>query len=290
MKQSTKLAVIGGDVRQAYLAELLCADGHEVRVFALERHFVSGCTPITDLRAGLSDIRAVILPMPVQHGEALLNAPLSNAPHSLSSILDAVPAGTLTLAGAVPFSMHARSVQNELRLIDYLSRDELAIRNAVPTCEGALQIAMEQTAFTLQGSNCLVIGNGRIGKLLAEKLRALAANVTVSARSARDFALIDAAGMSAIHTRNLTNLDSFDLIFNTVPAAILGSAEFSSIKKACIIIDLASLPGGIVPDTKIPPHCKVIPALSLPGRVAPLSAARAIHQTILTILQEEGVL
>lgn len=133
MNQSTTLAVVGGDVRQAYLAELLHEAGHTVRTFALERRPAAGCTAVSDLQACLADARAVILPMPVQTGDGSLNAPLANAQHTIGDVLDAIPAGTLTLAGAVPFSVHARAVQNGLTLIDYLSREELAIRNAVPT-------------------------------------------------------------------------------------------------------------------------------------------------------------
>ena len=132
MNQSTTLAVVGGDVRQAYLAELLHEAGHTVRTFALERRPAAGCTAVSDLQACLDDARAVILPMPVQMGDGSLNAPLANAQHTIGDVLDAIPAGTLTLAGAVPFSVHARAVQNGLTLIDYLSREELAIRNAVP--------------------------------------------------------------------------------------------------------------------------------------------------------------
>lgn len=132
MVHSAVLAVVGGDVRQAYLAGLLRDEGHEVRVFALERHPIDGCTCIGDLRTGLAGVQAVILPMPVQHGDAALNAPLANAPHPLGDVLDAIPPQMLTLAGAVPFWVHARAVQNEIQLLDYLSRDELAIRNAVP--------------------------------------------------------------------------------------------------------------------------------------------------------------
>ena len=132
MTKSATLAVVGGDVRQAYLAELLHADGHTVRTFALERHPVEGCVPAEDPRACFAGTQAVILPLPIQHGDAQLNAPLSNAPHPLSNVLDAIPADTLTLSGSVPFWVHARAVQNNLHLIDYLSRDELAIRNAVP--------------------------------------------------------------------------------------------------------------------------------------------------------------
>ena len=41
MNQSTTLAVVGGDVRQAYLAELLHEAGHTVRTFARRR--LHGC-------------------------------------------------------------------------------------------------------------------------------------------------------------------------------------------------------------------------------------------------------
>ncbi len=168
-----------------------------------------------------------------------------------------------------------------------------AVQNAndIPTCEGAIQLAMEQTAYTLQGSRCLVIGYGRIGAQLARKLRALDAQVTVSARSPRDFARIQSAGMQTLDTRSLAGqLGGFDLIFNTVPSPVLGAPELAELLPDCLVIDLASLPGGISPDTQPPPSCRVLHALSLPGRVAPLSAARAIHDTVCTILQEESVL
>ncbi len=291
MNKSAILGVVGGDVRQAYLASLLRADGHEVRTYAIERHKIEGCLPVSDPRSGFSDVQAVILPMPIQHGDAQLNAPLSNSPHPLGDVLDAIPAGTVTLAGAVPFWVHARAVQDELKLIDYLSRDELAIRNAVPTCEGAIQLAMEQTEHTIQGARCLVIGYGRIGALLAGKLCALGANVTASARSPRDFARIEAAGMSRMDTRKLAgHLKGFDLIFNTVPTPVLGPAELCDMAPSCLVIDLASLPGGVARDAVPASGCRIMHALSLPGKVAPLTAAKAIYETVLTILHEENVL
>ena len=38
----------------------------------------------------------------------------------------------LVLAGAASDAVRAHAAQNSLRLIDYLTREELAIRNAVP--------------------------------------------------------------------------------------------------------------------------------------------------------------
>ncbi len=163
------------------------------------------------------------------------------------------------------------------------------IANDIPTCEGAIQLAMEQTEYTLQGSQCLVTGYGRIGALLARKLCALGAKVTASARSPEDFARIEAAGMKQLDTRKLAGkLKGFDLIFNTVPAPVFGPAELSDIAPACLLIDLASLPGGVAGDAR--PGCRVLHALSLPGKVAPLTAAKAVYETVLTILQEEGIL
>ena len=291
MNPSATLAVVGGDVRQAYLAALLQESGYCVRTFALDRHPIDGCCAADDLRTCFSGVQAVILPLPVQHGSTLLNAPLTNAVYPLRDVIEAVPPGTIALAGAVPFWLHARAVQNDIRLIDYLSREELAIRNAVPTCEGALQLAIEQTDRTLQDTHCLVIGYGRIGALLAQKLDALGAYVTVSARSSRDFARIETAGLHALDTRHLHgHLSRFSIVFNTVPAPVLDTAALNELPAPCLVIDLASMPGGIETDAPVPPDCHVIHALSLPGKVAPRSAAQAIYNTICTILREEGVL
>ena len=136
MNQSATLAVVGAQQGGQISLPYVAADGHTVRTYALERRPVEGCAAVSDPRAGFADVQAVILPLPIQHGDAQLNAPLSTAPHPLADILDAIPAGTLALAGSVPFWVHARAVQNDLRLLDYLSRDELAIRNAVPVSFG----------------------------------------------------------------------------------------------------------------------------------------------------------
>lgn len=92
-------------------------------------------------------------------------------------------------------------------------------------------------------------------------------------------------------TRQLAGrLTGFDIIFNTVPAPVLGAAELAGLTPPCLIIDLASMPGGISPETKLPSGCRILHALSLPGKVAPLTAAHAIHDTIRNILHEEGIL
>ena len=203
MGKSLTLAVIGGDERQVFLASLALADGHAVRTFALDRANIEGAAVCSDAASCTEGADAVLLPVPVMQGDGLLRAPLARTETDVMQVLDAIPAGVPAFGGAVPFRLHARAVQCGVRLIDYLSREELAIRNAVPTCEGALQLAMEQTDCTIQGAHVLVIGAGRIGFLLAVRLHALGAQVTVAARSLRDRARIESAGLAAVDTAQL---------------------------------------------------------------------------------------
>ncbi len=163
--------------------------------------------------------------------------------------------------------------------------------NAVPTAEGALQIAMEELPITLHGARALVLGYGRIGSLLARRLHSLGAIVSVSARSYAAFAHIAAEGMQSLDTRMLTGqLGAFDVLFNTVPAKILGMSELAELHEDCLVIDLASKPGGVDFDGAQKLSRRVIWALSLPGKVAPISAAKAIRDTVYHILDEEGIL
>ena len=292
MKKSTSLAVIGGDLRQAFLAQLLCADGHGVTVFALDRHsFDSGVHRSAAPDFGITDAAAVILPIPAERDESWLNAPLSNTSYHIETILDAIPPGMLVLAGAASDAVRKRAAQNKLKLIDYLKREELAVRNAVPTAEGAIQLAMEELPITLQGARVLVLGNGRIGSILAAKLRALGASVVVSARSASDYARIEAAGHEHLPSYHLCgSLAQFDLVINTVPARILGAPQLAELPAGCLILDLASKPGGVDFTAAQQLSRRAIWALSLPGKVAPVSAARAIRDTVYAILEEEEIL
>ena len=150
---------------------------------------------------------------------------------------------------------------------------------------------MEELPVTIQGLRALVIGNGRIGRAVAGRLSCLGADVTVSARRADDFARIEAACWHVLDTRQLAgHLAGFELVVNTVPAPVLGAAGLAELPFDCLLIDLASKPGGIDFDAAAALGRRAIWALSLPGKVAPISAARAIRDTIYTILQEEAIL
>ena len=148
---------------------------------------------------------------------------------------------------------------------------------------------MEELPVTLHGLPVLVIGAGRIGTALAPRLRGLGAHVTVSARRYDDFARIRSGGYHYLDTRRLAGqLHAFPLVINTVPSPVLMRRVLADCAPDTLVIDLASGKGGVADDAG--DLCRVIHALSLPGRVAPRSAAAAIYDTVCHMLEEEGLL
>lgn len=290
MRHTYSVWVVGGDQRQARLAELLAASGHTVYTFALEE---AGALAGAEARAGLEQAGqsdCVILPLPAMGEGETLNAPLSRHTYAMSHILTAVGTGPVVCAGRVDPSLAALARRLGVSLHDYAAREEFAVANAVPTAEGALQLAMEELPVTLHGARVLVIGYGRLGRALAPRLSALGARVTVAARKWSDLAWVRAHGWEAEHSGQLRGwLCAYDLIINTVPAPVLDEACLSDLKADCLVLDLASKPGGVDFDAARRLGVSVIWALSLPGKVAPVTAGVIVRDTVYHILDELGV-
>lgn len=273
--------IIGGDNRLGALAQMLIADGKLVYSFALDKypHNIGKVNTLKD-----ADI--YILPMPLNKNN--FNTPLAINDINLYNILDNINPKATIFAGAVADDIY--KMYPKLKIIDYLKRPELAILNAIPTAEGAIALALDNMDIMLHSCKCLVIGNGRIGKVLSQKLYALGVDITVSARCETDFADIYSKGYKSIHTSSLNpHLNEFDLIINTIPVMVLSREELSHIRLNTLIIDLASKPGGTDFVFANELGIKTIHALSLPGKVAPNTSAKFIKNTIYNIIREEGL-
>ena len=159
---------------------------------------------------------------------------------------------------------------------------------AVPTAEGALQVAMERLPVTLRGAECLVLGYGRIGKLLAHRLQGLGARVTVAARKYGDLAWAEAFGWRALPISGLSGaLGEMQVIFNTVPSLILDRDLLAELTPGCLCVELASRPGiDLAAAEEL--GLTAVWARGLPGKTAPVTAAAAIRDTLYHILEERG--
>lgn len=285
------VSVIGGDLRQLTLAKALKAEGYHVFLYGFEGDSVAKgeLRNEEDIDYALSsDI--VILPVPVTFDGRNINAPYCKSAISIDYLLDNINPSAIVFGGQIQPNLKKALEFRSIAYRDYLKREELAIRNAVPTAEGAIEIAISETPITLHGSKCLVLGYGKVGKILAKDLSGIGADTYVEARKYADLALIEGHGLKSLPQDSLEDkIGGFDVIFNTVPALILKDHILKNVRADTLIIDLASKPGGVDFEKARELGLKVIWALSLPGKVAPITSGIIIKDTILNIINELGV-
>jgi dipicolinate synthase subunit A len=271
-------AVLGGDARQNYLFRKLLAAGFEADCWQVPG--LANTKP--GLYETLCRAEAAVLPMPALRGAEHVRAEGAEIP--LRSVLESLPRGAAVLGGGLAAAAELLR-QYPVRVVDYAAAEPLATLNAVPTAEGAIQIAMEKLPVTIHGSRFLVVGFGRIGKALAPRLAALGGLVTVAARRPGDCALAESFGCQSDRTGlYLRGLARYDCIFNTVPAPVLSADDFAAMRPDCLVIDLASGRGG-ADERGVPAGGPVyLRAPGLPGKAAPATAAEYLKNAVLDAL------
>lgn len=285
-----RVAIIGGDLRIVKLAIMLAKDNNEVYVFGLEKaedlksnNNVIKCDTI---KKAIQNVDIVIGPIPFSSNGTTLNTPFSEKEITIREMMHVINAKVL-IAGGISPEVYEMANDEYIEIIDIMKREELAVLNTIATAEGTIQLAIENTNKILHGSEVLILGFGRIGKVLARKLAGLSVRVTCAARKDEDLAWIQAYGHKATNINAIgENLKNFDIIINTVPHLILSEEKLQYVKKECLLIDLASNPGGIDKKAVKERNLKFVWALSLPGKVAPTTSAEFIKETIYNILKE----
>lgn len=286
-----KFTIVGGDLRSIKLANQILQDGNEVNIYGFRNAgFELGIRESEDLALAIDESDVVIGPIPCSNDNENLNAPFHPENISMNEIFKIMNKNQLFIAGRISEKISHLSEIYNVYSIDILEREEMAVLNVIPTAEGAIQIAMEETPVTLHGSNVLILGYGRIGKILAKMLQGIGANVYVEARKHSDIAWIKAYGYKPVYITELASyLPNMTVIFNTVPHLMLDSNLLEKVNIDVLIIDLASKPGGVDFEKAKLMGLKIIWALSLPGKVAPVTAAGYIKETVYNIVDELGV-
>lgn len=220
----------------------------------------------------------ILLPVPTTRDGQFINCPVTNRSLPLSLLSKAKPDALVLTAG-----YNAKAA----RQTDYLALDSYCLKNAVPTAEGAIASAINATPITLAESRILVIGCGRTGKILADRLCGMHADVTVSARKAADFAYLEALGIKYIETSSASACAAdYDIIFNTVdlplfadnPECIGNAFLFDLSTKGCMDFEKARQHG--LNAVKLP---------ALPAKTAPRTAGKIIARTVTEILKGESL-
>ncbi len=278
--------IVGGDKRQLFLAKSISDSCYDVILGGFDKLQSTGALILADVRTSVLESDAIIFPLPSVRNDRSINTPFSDR----NVILDEEEINALKRK-PVFVSMRDKFLKaypelRDARVFDYAAKEEFSILNALPTAEGAVQCAMNDYEGTISGSKCMVVGFGRIGKILAKILRNLDAEVTVTARNERDIAYIKALGYKPKNTSELKNVRGYDIVFNTVPAMIFDENLLMNTDRNTIIIDLASLPGGVDFEAAHKFNTDAVRALSLPGKCAPKTAGEIIKSTVFNIIEE----
>lgn len=278
--------IIGGDKRQLFLAKSISDSCFDVTLGGFDKLTSLGAIEIADIKTAVSKSDAIIFPLPSICADGTLNTPFSDKKTRLSDDLIALLKDKSMFVAMKNKFLKEYPVLSNCQIYDYSAKEEFAVANALLTAEGAVNIAMNEYEGTIFGSKCLVCGFGRIGKMLAKMLKSLNADVTVSARNEVDFVYIDALGCKHINTNSLKSVKGYDLVFNTIPVMIFDGNLLMNTDRNTIIIDLASLPGGVDFEAAKRYKTDAVRALSLPGRTAPKAAGEIIRKTIFNIIKE----
>ena len=282
--------VLGGDLRNIKLAGMLADDGNRVYSFGQDRSDeilddgrIEKCT---SLKTAMEKAQVIIGPVPFSSNEDFINAPFAHDKIMINDLMKSNKS-KIFISGSIKDDLKKQLDEKYMEVIDIMKRDDLAILNTIATAEGTIEVAIKNTDKILQGSRVLILGFGRVGKIVANKFSKMSAIVTCAARKVSDLAWIKAYGYNSLNINDmLYDLKEFDIIINTVPQTILRERELKHIDAEALLIDLASSPGGIDGKMAKSMGLNFIWALALPGRIAPSSSAKFIKDTVYTIIEE----
>lgn len=284
MKDKIRILVAGGDMRQVYCAGKLSAvsDTYVMGFSAETIPEKMNLKPAVTDTDGFYDF--VVLPVPPLDNNGMITAPFSNEKITPAEIRRLIkPDGTIFVGKYDP---KLAEVFGDTEIVDYMEREDLSLKNAVPTAEGAVEIALNELPVTLNGLKVLIVGLGRIGTALTEILKGFGADITASVRNARGSAKARILGIKSVCTGKMDT--DYSLVFNTVPEMIFDNELLEKFGNDTLFIDLASKPGGIDFASASVLGKKVVWALGIPGKTAPVTSGEFIAETVAGIIDERG--
>ena len=282
MKRRSSL-VIGGDRRMVILADML-SDKFESYIYRNTSEVPKTSKIINALSETVrTDI--VVLPIPSFDKNGILNG---TDDLSAEALFSSLPCSSIIFGAKLSYLHRHIAKEYGHKLFDYGENERFNMYNAIPTAEGAILIAMESSENTVHNSHYVVIGYGRIGKILSKNLKSLGGCVTVVSRNEKSLALAECEGFNTVSMKDFCQSPiTCDICFNTVPTVVLNEEQIKY-WSCSMYIELASSPGGLSKDAKKSLNERYISALSLPGKYFPQTSGMIIYKTITDMIDSIG--
>lgn len=288
MEKNYSIAIIGGDYRMISCAKSLSKIGYKVSVFGYEDYNgnYEDITVEENLSVCIDNADILVLPLPYTDKDGNIRCAYTQNKIKATDIIKLCKDKKMILGGCLSKEFISECNSHGIEALDYYESEELKVLNAIPTAEGAIAIAILETDITLHGCECAVLSFGCVGRATARALYGLGARVTVVARSVTALSKSESLGYNAVHISDINKaLQGKKLIFNAIPAQIITESVIKDLDENTIIIDLASKPGGVDVSSAESHNVRVISALSLPSKYAPVTAGCYLAKTIDHILK-----
>ncbi len=280
-----RLAVLAGDARERAAAIEMARLGHTVRTFG----GVGGPLESASAVAALTDADAVVGPaLGTNLAGDQLRRGAGEPPLSLREAwLDAPRRGAAWVLGSAGPWLRHQVAGRQGEVHTYADASAFATLNAVPTAEGAISEATRLAGRTAWGSDVLVVGGGRCGLALVQRLVALGAAVTGAGRTPSERAAIAASGARPVSIDQgalALAASGCQLLFNTAPAPLIDTRVLEALPSGAVVVDLASGPGGtdFAAAASLGIPARLLPGL--PGRLYPETAGRIVAEVVLDLL------
>ncbi|MBQ9983803.1 MAG: dipicolinate synthase subunit DpsA [Lachnospiraceae bacterium] len=277
------VALVGGDARIAYMAPYLLKKGYRVIGYGLstDNEIKDSFVEAQSLKEAIESAGCIVGGIPLFKGNLLSSQqPLSDL---LKVQFDALlQKGQKIFGGIVPDEFIDACKERGVTCYDFMKYEPYVIKNAVATAEGSILEALQHQKTSIHGSKTLVLGYGRCGRVLAQKLKGLGAKVCVCSQSEEELAQAYTYGMEMLALSELKEyISDYEYIYNTIPAVVLSQDILRGVRKDTLVIDIASAPGGVESEVAKKFGIRVLYCYGLPGKYAPKTAAQGLAEYVI---------
>ncbi len=274
---------VGGDKRSIELLKLLEHKRYCVNYFAMCEAIEQSCylKKMENIEELFLSSDWIIFGIPMFRNKGL-NANQKLLDCDIDKIGSLVRAGQVVCGGQIPIDLKNIIYKNKGMILDFMEEESYAIFNAISVAEGVIFETMKQSKRNIHQSKCLVLGFGRCGKIIADKLKGLSAEVTVCSASSKELAQAKALGFKILCLDALNGMISqYKNIYNTIPKVIIEKNMLSHLDDSSLVIDIVSGEGGVdyefAKEKKV--NCRQL--LGIPGKYAPSSVAEKMLEMII---------
>jgi dipicolinate synthase subunit A len=290
MLTGTRIAIIGGDARQIEVIDKCIDMDATVVLFGfdnLESQFMGAEKKVLSPEL-LQDVDSIVLPIVGTNDQGHVESIFTSETLTITDEhISSLPKHARIYTGMAKSYLKELCSKYGIELVELLDMDDVAIYNSIPTAEGAIMMAIQNTDITIHGSTSVVLGFGRVGFTMARVLDALGSNVRVGVRRQEHVARVIEMGMEPFELEDMkSHVKDVDLIFNTIPTMIVTAQIIAYLPHHAVIIDLASKPGGTDFRFAEKRGIKALLAPGLPGIVAPKTAGKIIANTLTRLILE----